>query len=116
MRNRPLPNRHAWQLDNFFQGVQATLNRHRNKPDLDTLSLDEIQELVREEYEENIDELQAAEFPQIYKVDPRQMEREAFDGAVAYFAVFLKARKMIEEQAQAEVKAQEEQARISKIS
>lgn len=94
MRKRPLPNRHAYELQDFSECVQATLNRNRGKLPLDEMGilsllvklLEESLELVWEVVLQSV--RQALSGPR----DFVKVEREARDVCVVLLGIWMWAR------------------------
>lgn len=79
-------NRAASQLSDFFECVQARLNKHRDKKDIDKLTLDEVIEFnVEEDFEL---------FDALIGEHPDQIEYEAVDRAVTSFMAWVHARNL----------------------
>lgn len=79
-------NRAARELSDFFECVQARLNKHRDKEDIDKLTIDEV---LEENVEENFELFDA-----LLGGKPDEIEYEAVDRAVAALMAWVYARNL----------------------
>lgn len=96
MRTRPLPNRHAYDLDQMTECVQATLNRNRSKPPLDEMGILRLLVKLFEETLEVVWEIAVEGLMQALggSGDFSRVEREAQDVCVVVLGIWIWARGM----------------------